>query len=112
VACVKDQFPADTLPTLYRLILDDVWALERAGSRQAAGRLRLAATRAYSRAWDEKAVRQLEDIGRRARRQCIATEDTRPRPRWSRVRVRFGTARESMPRPTAAPSQSTSPGLG
>ncbi len=111
MARVKDQLPAETLPTLYRLILDDVWALERSGSRQAAGRLRVAATRAYSRAWDEKAVRQLEDIGRRARR-LIATADARPRARWSRVSIRFGTARGTMPRPASATSQSTSPGLG
>jgi hypothetical protein len=112
VARVKDHLPAETLPTLYRVILDDVWALERAGSRRAAGRLRIEATRAYSRAWDEKAIRQLEEIGRKARRQLAASDRARPVAGWSRLRVRFGAAHRALPRSTVSASQSTSPGLG
>ena len=42
-------------PCLYRAILDRVAALEIAGERVHAARLRTEATDAYSRAWDERA---------------------------------------------------------
>ena len=45
--------PANDLPGLYRDILDRVAALEQLGERTQAGRIRMAATQAYSAAWDE-----------------------------------------------------------
>ena len=64
--------PAEDLPTLYRAILDRVAVLEAAGERGEAGRVRLQATRAYSRAWDDRARRELEGLLRRAERPTVA----------------------------------------
>jgi hypothetical protein len=58
--------PAEELPSLYRAILDRIAALEAAGQRSDASRIRRDATRAYSRAWDERARRELETLLRRA----------------------------------------------
>ena len=60
--------PAEDLPALYRAILDRVAELEAAGQRGEAARVRADATRAYSRAWDDRARRQLEAMLRRAAR--------------------------------------------
>ncbi|MEX2183909.1 MAG: hypothetical protein WEC14_05640 [Chloroflexota bacterium] len=51
--------PAEELPALYRAILDRVAELEAAGQRRAAGDVRRGAIAAYSRAWDDRARRQL-----------------------------------------------------
>jgi phage-related minor tail protein len=58
--------PAEELPSLYRAILDRIAALEAAGQRADAVRIRRDATRAYSRAWAERARRELEALLRRA----------------------------------------------
>ena len=58
--------PAEELPGLYRAILDRVAELEAAGNRTEAARVRTAATLAYSRAWDDRARRELEGLLRRA----------------------------------------------
>ena len=60
--------PAEDLPTLYRAILDRVALLEAADERAEAARVRTQATAAYSRAWDDKARRQLEHLLQRAER--------------------------------------------
>lgn len=59
---------AEDLPTLYRAILDRVAELERAGDRNEARRVRRHATAAYSRAWDDRAHRELESLLRQAER--------------------------------------------
>jgi hypothetical protein len=81
--------PAEDLPELYRAILDRVADLERVGDRRVAGRIRAAATRAYSDAWDEAARRLLLGLLARADRALAA--DARPRGwsfrrRWIAVR--------------------------
>jgi hypothetical protein len=63
---METNAPAEELPGLYRAILDRVAELEAAGERQEAARVRSAATRAYSRAWDDRARRELEGLVRRA----------------------------------------------
>jgi hypothetical protein len=63
---------AEDLPTLYRAILDRVAELEHAGDRSEAGRVRLLATAAYSRAWDDRARRELEGLLRRADKPTAA----------------------------------------
>lgn len=63
---------AEDLPTLYRAILDRVALLETAGDRSEARRVRQHATAAYSRAWDERARRELESLLRRAERPTAA----------------------------------------
>jgi hypothetical protein len=63
---------AEDLPTLYRAILDRVAELESAGDRNEARRVRQHATAAYSRAWDDRAHRELESLLRRAERPTAA----------------------------------------
>jgi hypothetical protein len=53
---------AEALPSLYRAILDRVAELEASGHRPEAGRVRATATQIYSRAWDERARRQLTEL--------------------------------------------------
>ena len=63
---------AEELPGLYRTILDRIAELEGAGDRVEAARIRTAATRSYSRAWDDRTRRELEDLLRRARKPTAA----------------------------------------
>ena len=63
---MEPNSPAEELPALYRAILDRVAVLEAAGERAQAARLRTDARDAYSRAWDERARRQLETLLRRS----------------------------------------------
>ena len=70
---MEQHSPAEELPALYRAILDRIAQLENAGERSEAGRIRFEATRAYSRAWDRRAYRQLDALLRRAGRPT-ATE--------------------------------------
>ena len=58
--------PAEELPGLYLAILQRVAELEAAGRRREAGRVRRAATKAYSRAWDERARHSLLELLRDA----------------------------------------------
>ena len=60
--------PAEELPGLYRAILDRVAELEASGRRREAGRIRREAAKSYSRAWDDRARRQLTDLLRSATR--------------------------------------------
>ena len=57
-----DPVLAEYLPVLYRVALDAVDELARCGRRTEAARLRLTAGRAYSRAWDARCRRVLEDV--------------------------------------------------
>ncbi len=79
---MEPHSPAEELPALYRAILDHVALLENAGDRDEAAHVRSAATRAYSRAWDEQAQRQLQHLLRRAERST----HTEPAPQPERVR--------------------------
>jgi hypothetical protein len=56
---------SEDLPALYRAILDLVAELAASGQRPAANRIRAEATRIYSRAWDPRAKRRLEDLLRK-----------------------------------------------
>ncbi|MEO8230106.1 MAG: hypothetical protein ABI628_10145 [Chloroflexota bacterium] len=57
-----DPALAEYLPVLYRVALDSIDELARAGGRREAARLRARAGRVYSRAWDESCRRALDDI--------------------------------------------------
>jgi hypothetical protein len=71
---------AEDLPELYRAILDRVADLEHIGARRDAARIRSAATRAYSDAWNEATRRQL--VGLQARAVRGLAVPSRPRG-WS-----------------------------
>ena len=60
---------AEELPGVYRAVLDRVAQLEAAGTRDLANAVRADAIRIYSRAWDERAKRQLEALLRRTHSQ-------------------------------------------
>jgi len=57
---------AEALPRVYRRVLDSVETLERLGGRAEATRLRQAAIKVYSGAWDARSQRRLEEIATRA----------------------------------------------
>jgi len=57
-----DPALAEYLPVLYRVALDAIDELARCGRRAEAARLRRTAGRAYSRAWDVRCQRVLEDV--------------------------------------------------
>lgn len=65
---------AEELPALYRAVLDRIAQIDAAGHRADGYRLRTEATRIYSRAWDERARRALEDL----LRQTIDRSPVRP----------------------------------
>ena len=68
---------AEDLPELYRAILDRVGQLERIGERREASEIRLAATGAYSVAWDEGARVRLLALLARADRALAGPQRAR-----------------------------------
>lgn len=89
VAVDAASTPADDLPGLYREILDRVAELEHIGERGHAGRIRMAATEAYSDAWNEIGRGRLLGLIERADR-TIAGHD---RPRGWTLRRRSASSR-------------------
>jgi hypothetical protein len=81
--------PAEELPGLYRAILDRVAALEAAGDRDEAARIRRLATEAYSGAWDAAGRRSLISLLSRADR---ALAGNAPQRAWA-LRRRSAPAR-------------------
>jgi len=63
---------SEILPGLYRAVLDAVAGLEARGRRAEAARVRLEATRVYSRAWNDDAARRLRLLRLRADRMSDA----------------------------------------
>jgi hypothetical protein len=69
---------AEELPALYRAVLDRVGQLEAAGQRALANRIRAHAIKIYSRAWDDRARRELTALLRRNAGEPVdATTDGR-----------------------------------
>ena len=65
VSTMEPTSPAEELPALYRALLDRVAQIEAEGRRGAAYRLRSEATRIYSRSWDDRARRALQELLKR-----------------------------------------------
>jgi len=84
---MPDRPLAETMPELYRGVLDRVASLERIGTRSEALRLRRAATQAYSRAWDEAARNALQALAIRADQVLVGTEPTRSGGLLERLRI-------------------------
>lgn len=59
---MEPMSPAEELPALYRALLDRVAQIEAEGRRAAAYRLRCEAVRIYSRSWDDRARRALQEL--------------------------------------------------
>ncbi len=71
---------AETLPRVYRRVLDAVGRLEQLGGRQDAARFRSTAIRLYSGSWDARSHRRLEDVATRT--EAAARErERRDQPR-------------------------------
>jgi len=73
---------AEELPALYRAVLDRVAEIASSGRRPLANDVRAEAIRIYSRAWDQRARRELEAL---LRRHALAV-GTQPARRGSRRR--------------------------
>jgi hypothetical protein len=56
---MEPNLAAQELPGLYRAVLDRVGELSATGHREQANRVRAEAVTIYSRAWDERARREL-----------------------------------------------------
>jgi hypothetical protein len=63
---MEPKSASEELPALYRAVLDRVAQLEASRDRALANRIRAEATHIYSRAWDERARRELVALLRRA----------------------------------------------
>ena len=61
-ATMAELTVAETLPRVYRRVLDAIERLERLGDRQEAARFRVAAIRVYSDPWDASSYHRLEDV--------------------------------------------------
>jgi hypothetical protein len=75
---VEPEPLSETLPVLYRAVLDAIRELESLGFRREAAQVRFAATRAYSGAWNPAAARRLHAL--RARADRLAEGRRRRRP--------------------------------
>lgn len=72
VAAMEPTSPAEELPALYRALLDQVAQIEADGRRAAAYRLRSEAVRIYSKSWDDRARRALQELLGRAQEPGVA----------------------------------------
>ena len=79
---MEPQSAAEELPELYRDVLDRVAEITTSGRRALANDVRAEAIRIYSRAWDERARRELVALLRRH----SAELETQPARRGSRRR--------------------------
>lgn len=73
---MEPNLAAQELPALYRAVLDRVGELSAAGHRDQANRVRAEATAIYSRAWDERARRELLALLQRSRDAASSREAT------------------------------------
>ena len=70
---------AEELPELYRALLDRIAQIDAAGQRSLGYRIRSEATRIYSRAWDDRARRGLEDLLRQSAEKSSVRRQLHPR---------------------------------
>ena len=73
-----DADVAEALPRVYRRILDAVARLEELGARRDAARFRASAIDVYSRAWDARNRRRLEEILARVEASVVDHERRAP----------------------------------
>ena len=75
---VEPEPLSETLPLLYRAVLDAIGELEGLGFRREAAQIRTDATRAYSGAWNPAAERRLNALRARADRVTAGRRRRRP----------------------------------
>jgi hypothetical protein len=86
---VNEPSVADSLPELYRQVLDRVAALEQHGFRPEAARVRTDATRLYSGAWNEAASRRLRALRIHAERVVAGRDRPRTERPWAQFIARL-----------------------
>ena len=89
-AHMDQKSAAEELPALYRALLDRIAQIDAAGHRDVGYKIRTEATRIYSRAWDDRARRGLEDLLRQSADKPVAH-------RSIRGATRRGAARRTAP---------------
>lgn len=97
VASVESPLVAHALPELYRAVLERVASLEFLGHRHEAFLIRRTAIEAYSKVWDDRALRRMTELQARAERVL----DGAARPRGV---VQSRPTSRPIPRPTARQS--------
>jgi hypothetical protein len=75
---VEPEPLSESLPVLYRAVLDAIGELEALGFRREAAQVRADATRAYSGAWNPAAARRLHALRERADRVAAGRRRRRP----------------------------------
>jgi hypothetical protein len=75
---VEPEPLSESLPVLYRAVLDAIGELEGLGFRREAAQVRSDATRAYSGAWNPAAARRLQTLRERADRVAAGRRRRRP----------------------------------
>jgi len=78
VSTMEPNSAAEDLPALYRAVLDRVAEIAASGRRPLANEVRAEAIRIYSRAWDERARRDLTAL---LQRHTLEAVNARPRDR-------------------------------
>ena len=78
---------SEDLPALYRAVLDRVAEIAASGRRTLANEVRAEAIRIYSRAWDDRARRELVTLLRRHPAGTAEAEASQPGTRRRSVRA-------------------------
>ena len=71
---MQESIRVESMPMLYREVLDSVARLERAGDRAGAYDIRRRAIAAYSSRWDERGRRALEKLLTESQAKVAATQ--------------------------------------
>jgi hypothetical protein len=87
---VEPQPVFETLPVLYRAVLDAVADLEVRGYRRQAASIRSDATAAYSRAWTRSAAQRMQALRTRAARLADSGKGSYPAARAALERIDIG----------------------
>ena len=69
---------AEELPELYRALLDRIAQIDASGQRTLGYRVRTEATRIYSRAWDDRSRRGLENLLRQTAEKSSVRQQLQP----------------------------------
>ena len=83
LASVEEPSAFESLPELYRQVLDRVAALEEHGDRAEAGLVRNDAIRIYSGAWNQVAERRLRALRIHAERVVAGRDRPRSQRPWT-----------------------------
>jgi hypothetical protein len=96
---VEQASAAESLPELYRRVLDRVADLEQQGHRVEGGNMRAEAIRIYSAAWTDGAARRLRKMSQRADRILKGPRPRAPKAPRPPRRLTHALARLNLDRP-------------